>query len=1023
MSSDKYDIGELWCSTLWDMTWNIIRQSGKIDPNLFNDTGIGGNTVAMKLVIEGMKYQPCSPGLIDGRNGILKADSIMFGGAYACAIREAFRRRGMGFLASQGSSNAVNDQTPDYSSEIKINIFQNGIKEVPEGSLINYKVAAISPCANLVNHKIKHSIPVNVTYVSGGNYDPSTRIVSFDTDLEAGITKEFYFSVRVNNGTYFPAYTLIDEKVPAASISTGWSTTATPASNIWRTSSTVTFSNPNSFYCQNLNVTGDQKLFSPTVTLPTGTYPRLSFWHRFSTENGWDGGIVEAFVNDSAWFTLENAFTQNGYTGRIGPGTNPLQNKRAFTGTINAFQKSTIDLTSYAGKSVKFRFWFGSDNDNNSTIPSPAGWYIDDISLEIAAVVPMRTEIFNSSNVRLAYADTVAYILQKPSCENAEIEQQPANLRVCNGSGAVITSRNRGTDNIYQWQVSNDKGLTFSNITGAIKDSLFLTNVSISQDSSLYRFIVSNACPSADTSAAAMLLVSETVSINSQPAPLNACEGSDGNIIVSASGGVLGYQWQISSDGVNFNDLTGATDSLINFTSVSASQDGDLYRVKISSCNNIVSAPASLWVINNVNITQQPQNRWICSGSDFGLAASSSGDSLSFQWQISPKGSNLFQDITGAVSDSLPINTNISLDSSSFRLIVRNSCNSSDTSLAAIISISDSVFITTQPKAVTLCNGLDTNLSVTLTTGRVGGYQWQVSNDGINFSDLQGETSQTLSFQNIQSNQNNKSFRVVIKACNSLISQSALIKTLSSPQLTNSPQNVQVCENSNHVFSASASGDGITYRWQISTDGGTSFRDTGTNTSNFAINGVNLTNNNNLYRVIVSGTCANPDTSTAALLKVNTLIIPVFGQTTRANLKKVCAGETKSPLPAADDNNVAGSWSPAFNSNQKTTYTFKPNNSCSKTDTLTIDVEGCRFITPNPVISGSFVVSVKRGTTNPGPYTIQMYDSKGARVLMQKLASNTGTVSTTKFSSGIYVVTLRGNDGKLIDSERIFIRH
>jgi hypothetical protein len=156
---------------------------------------------------------------------------------------------------------------------------------------------------------------------------------------------------------------------------------------------------------------------------------------------------------------------------------------------------------------------------------------------------------------------------------------------------------------------------------------------------------------------------------------------------------------------------------------------------------------------------------------------------------------------------------------------------------------------------------------------------------------------------------------------------------------------------------------------------------------------------------------------------VNTLITPLFGQSTRAVLKKVCAGETKSPLPSADDNNVAGTWTPSFNGNQKTTYTFKPNNTCSKTDTLTIDVEGCRFVSPNPVVNGSFVVYVPRGTANPGPYIIQMYDSKGARVLTQTMTSNRGTVYTSAFSAGIYIVTLWGNDGELIESERIFIRH
>jgi extracellular elastinolytic metalloproteinase len=38
----------------------------------------GGNVRALKLVIEGLKQQPCNPGFLDGRNAILKADSIIY---------------------------------------------------------------------------------------------------------------------------------------------------------------------------------------------------------------------------------------------------------------------------------------------------------------------------------------------------------------------------------------------------------------------------------------------------------------------------------------------------------------------------------------------------------------------------------------------------------------------------------------------------------------------------------------------------------------------------------------------------------------------------------------------------------------------------------------------------------------------------------------------------------------------------------------------------------------------------------
>ncbi|MBC7886338.1 MAG: M36 family metallopeptidase [Ferruginibacter sp.] len=108
-----HGVGTIWCTALWDMTWEIIQQTG-INQNIFNINGTGGNSIALKLVMEGLRLQPCSPGFIDGRNAILKADTLFFAAQYSCAIIKAFARRGMGIGALQGSSNSRNDQTLSF---------------------------------------------------------------------------------------------------------------------------------------------------------------------------------------------------------------------------------------------------------------------------------------------------------------------------------------------------------------------------------------------------------------------------------------------------------------------------------------------------------------------------------------------------------------------------------------------------------------------------------------------------------------------------------------------------------------------------------------------------------------------------------------------------------------------------------------------------------------------------------------------------------------------------------------------
>lgn len=106
-----HPIGFLWATMLWEMTWELIGEQG-LNPDL--QAGTGGNNTAMQLMIDGLKLQPCSPGFVDGRDAILQADEIRFGGVHQCMIWKAFARRGLGYSASQGSSGSSVDQVEAF---------------------------------------------------------------------------------------------------------------------------------------------------------------------------------------------------------------------------------------------------------------------------------------------------------------------------------------------------------------------------------------------------------------------------------------------------------------------------------------------------------------------------------------------------------------------------------------------------------------------------------------------------------------------------------------------------------------------------------------------------------------------------------------------------------------------------------------------------------------------------------------------------------------------------------------------
>ncbi|MEM8558505.1 MAG: M36 family metallopeptidase, partial [Bacteroidota bacterium] len=106
--SIPHGVGFIWATILWEMTWDLIDQHG-FSEDFYDADGTAGNQIALNLVTEGMKLQPCRPGFVDGRDAILAADDALYGGAHKDLIWAAFARRGLGFSAIQGSSSSVSD--------------------------------------------------------------------------------------------------------------------------------------------------------------------------------------------------------------------------------------------------------------------------------------------------------------------------------------------------------------------------------------------------------------------------------------------------------------------------------------------------------------------------------------------------------------------------------------------------------------------------------------------------------------------------------------------------------------------------------------------------------------------------------------------------------------------------------------------------------------------------------------------------------------------------------------------------
>jgi extracellular elastinolytic metalloproteinase len=107
-NNEVHNSGEIWASTLWDMTWLLIEKHGYSSDLLAGYTGPGtaGNLLALQLVMDAMKLQPANPSFIEARNAILLADQALTGGQNVEAIWQAFARRGLGASAATANSDS-----------------------------------------------------------------------------------------------------------------------------------------------------------------------------------------------------------------------------------------------------------------------------------------------------------------------------------------------------------------------------------------------------------------------------------------------------------------------------------------------------------------------------------------------------------------------------------------------------------------------------------------------------------------------------------------------------------------------------------------------------------------------------------------------------------------------------------------------------------------------------------------------------------------------------------------------------
>ena len=383
IGTETHDIGEVWALVLWDLYWAFAEKYG-YDPSFKNKTA--GNNICIQLVMDGMKLQPCSPGFIDGRNAILKADEINNKGVNKCLIWQVFADRGMGFGASQGNADQAGDEIEDFEALPECVNATRLSKTVDQlvnaGDAFEVTLAVRNLRATGVNNvEVSDEIPDGCSYVSGSASLAPTTItgnklgwsLSSMTALQNTVIK-----YKLKTDPNIKSNTLFIDNLDDPFTEDFYDLDLKKGNSIWLYDGSQGVGGSACYTAEESSDTTDFYFWIKNPVQLSGNEPSFFFQHYYNTQASIDAGMVEFSTDGKVWQAVKSTdFSLNGYDGEIDYSTFAIPFAEGFSGYSKGFKPSVVNLTQFSGQKVQFRFRFGTDMSVVSSIAGFKGWIVD----------------------------------------------------------------------------------------------------------------------------------------------------------------------------------------------------------------------------------------------------------------------------------------------------------------------------------------------------------------------------------------------------------------------------------------------------------------------------------------------------------------------------------------------------------------------------------------------------------------------------------------------------------------------
>lgn len=341
--------------------------------------------------------------------------------------------------------------------------------------------------------------------------------------------------------------------------------------------------------------------------------------------------------------------------------------------------------------------------------------------------------------------------------------------------------------------------------------------------------------------------------------------------VEGAAAPVPTFQWQQSSNGTDWSNITGKTGKTYSGTMTDALHGMNFRSVATNTfAGSDHTANSNTFTLFRIpTITTQPTNQTIVDNQTVTYSVTVeqlSGVTLSYQWQSSADGGASWSDISGATDSTYSTTVNGSMDAMQYRCKVTYSANNvsgSYESNAVTLTVVELPVITTQPTSTTVKNGETASFELQATGNQTLSYLWQESTNGTDWADISGATAKKYSIQTTAA-MDAKQFRCIVTNSANGVSQSVISNAVSLtvvgvPVITVQPVDIGSQKGRVEIYTTEAVGNQtISYQWQISTDGGNTWESiSGATDPSYIIYYTTVDMDAQLFRCIVTNSANN----------------------------------------------------------------------------------------------------------------------------------------------------------------------